>query len=149
MTAPAIETVFASDIRRTIEEVIKVDQTDEQILREEIDEYVVTDAIRRHYTDVLERYRDTPQRPHESVGVGVSGFFGSGKSSFAKILGLAIANRPVAGEPAASRFSRRAANPKLKVLLDAIAEKIPTHAVIFDVSTDRGIRHGNQTLTEI
>ena len=31
----------------------------------------------------------------------------------------------------------------------AIAEKIPTHAVIFDVSTDRGIRSGNQTLTEI
>src|SRR5213078_158357 len=31
----------------------------------------------------------------------------------------------------------------------AINEKIPTHAVIFDVSTDRGIRSGNQTLTEI
>ena len=35
------------------------------------------------------------------------------------------------------------------MLLKAIAEKIPTHAVIFDVSTDRGIRSGNQTLTEI
>jgi hypothetical protein len=34
-------------------------------------------------------------------------------------------------------------------LLKAINEKIPTHAVIFDVSTDRGIRSGNQTLTEI
>src|SRR3979490_3344439 len=27
--------------------------------------------------------------------------------------------------------------------------RFPTHAVIFDVSTDRGIRSGNQTLTEI
>ena len=35
------------------------------------------------------------------------------------------------------------------MLLKAITEKIPTHAVIFDVSTDRGIRSGNQTLTEI
>jgi hypothetical protein len=35
------------------------------------------------------------------------------------------------------------------VLLKQINEKIPTHAVIFDVSTDRGIRSGNQTLTEI
>ena len=35
------------------------------------------------------------------------------------------------------------------MLLKAINEKIPTHAVIFDVSTDRGIRSGNQTLTEI
>jgi hypothetical protein len=37
----------------------------------------------------------------------------------------------------------------VSVLLKTISEKIPTHAVIFDVSTDRGIRSGNQTLTEI
>ncbi|NCC41562.1 MAG: BREX system P-loop protein BrxC, partial [Gammaproteobacteria bacterium] len=30
-----------------------------------------------------------------------------------------------------------------------IAEQIPTEAVIFDVSTDRGIRTGNQSITEI
>jgi len=30
-----------------------------------------------------------------------------------------------------------------------INEKIPTHTVIFDVSTDRGIRSGNQMLTEM
>ena len=35
------------------------------------------------------------------------------------------------------------------MLLKQINEQIPTHAVIFDVSTDRGIRSGNQTLTEI
>ena len=36
-----------------------------------------------------------------------------------------------------------------KESVNAIGEKIPTHAVIFDVSTDRGIRSGNQMLTEI
>ena len=47
MTAPqTIKTLFANDIHRRIEEVIKVDQTDEEIIRDEIDEYVVTDAIR-------------------------------------------------------------------------------------------------------
>ena len=35
------------------------------------------------------------------------------------------------------------------MLLKSIAEHIPTHAVIFDVSVDRGIRSGNQTITEI
>src|SRR5204862_5487285 len=74
---------------------------------------------------------------------------GSGKSSFAKMLGLSIANRVIAGESAAERFAERTGDKKLQVLLKAIAEKIPTHAVIFDVSTDRGIRSGNQTLTEI
>ena len=60
-----------------------------------------------------------------------------------------MANQNVAGESAAGRFTERAGDKKLQVLLKAINEKIPTHAVIFDVSTDRGIRSGNQTLTEI
>lgn len=152
ITQPAhqqIGALFANDIHRRIEEVIKVDQTDEEILRDEINEYVVTDAIRSHYVGIFEAYRETPNRPHEGIAIWVSGFFGSGKSSFAKMLGLSIANRPVAGESAAERFAQRAGDNKLQVLLKAIAEKIPTHAVIFDVSTDRGIRSGNQTLTEI
>jgi hypothetical protein len=150
MTTPTtIKTLFANDIQRRIEEVIKVDQTDEEIIRDEINEYVVTDAIRSHYTDIFDAYRETPNKPHEGIAIWVSGFFGSGKSSFAKMLGLAIANRQVAGESAAERFAARAGDNKISVLLKAISEKIPTHAVIFDVSTDRGIRSGNQTLTEI
>jgi hypothetical protein len=144
-----IETLFAHDIRRRIEEVIKVDQTDEDVIRAEIDEYVVTDSIRKFYTEVLESYGETPNKPHEGIAVWVSGFFGSGKSSFAKMLGLAVENRTIAGESAAERFAAQARDQRLTVLLKTINEKIPTHAVIFDVSTDRGIRSGNQTLTEI
>ena len=40
-------------------------------------------------------------------------------------------------------------DPKVVVLLQNIREHIPTEAVIFDVSTDRGIRSGSQSLTEI
>ncbi len=148
-TTQPIASLFANDIHRRIEEVIKVDQTDEEIIRDEINEYVVTDVIRTHYTNIFDAYRETPNKPHEGIAVWVSGFFGSGKSSFAKMLGLSIANRMVAGEPAGERFARQARGDKLQVLLKAINEKIPTHAVIFDVSTDRGIRSGNQTLTEI
>jgi hypothetical protein len=150
MTTPTpIKTLFANDIHRRIEEVIKVDQTDEEIVRDEINEYVVTDAIRSHFTQILEAYRETPNKPHEGIAIWVSGFFGSGKSSFAKMLGLAVANRTVAGESAAERFAHRAGDKKLQVLLKTINEQIPTHVVIFDVSTDRGIRSGNQALTEI
>lgn len=150
MTTPTpIKTLFANDIHRRIEEVIKVDQTDEEIIRDEINEYIVTDAIRTHYAGIFDAYRETPNKPHEGIAIWVSGFFGSGKSSFAKMLGLSVANRTVAGESAAERFAERSGDKKIQVLLKAIAEKIPTHAVIFDVSTDRGIRSGNQTLTEI
>jgi hypothetical protein len=148
-TAPAIRTLFASKIDRRIEEVIKVDQTNEELIKDEIDEYIVTDAIAHHYTGILELYRDTPNKPHEGIAIWVSGFFGSGKSSFAKMLGLAISNRAIVGEPAAQRFAVQIDDTKLKTLLRLVSENIPTHAVIFDVSTDRGIRSGNQSLTQI
>lgn len=147
--AKTIKDLFASNISRPIEEVIKVDQTDEQILREELREYVVTDSIRSHMTDVLDRYWEAPKKPSDNVAVWVSGFFGSGKSSFAKNLGMAIQNRPIQGESAAALLGQRTGDAKVQVLLKNIAEKIPTEAVIFDVSTDRGIRVGNQSITEI
>lgn len=149
MAASTIRDLFASDISRRIEEVIKVDQTDEQIIREELGEYVVTDSIRRHYTEILERYWETPKKPHEGIGVWVSGFFGSGKSSFAKYLGLAVENRNILGQGAGEIFGQRTGDSRIQVLLKSIGEQVPTDAVIFDVSTDRGIRSGSQTITEI
>lgn len=144
-----IATLFSGDVSRRIEEVIKVDQTSAEVIASELDEYVATNSIRRHFIDVFDLYLQTPRKPHEGIAVWVSGFFGSGKSSFAKILGLTIENRDVLGVGAAKRFARRTGDPKLQVLLDGINENIPTHTVIFDVSTDRGIRSGNQMLTEI
>src|SRR5688500_5373705 len=108
MTDMHIRELFSSDISRRIEEVIKVDQNDEEIIRDEIDEYVVTDAIRAHYTHIFDAYRETPNKPHEGIAIWISGFFGSGKSSFAKMLGVTVQNRLVEGKSAAERFTERA-----------------------------------------
>jgi hypothetical protein len=149
MSTDTIQKLFANDISRRIEEVIKVDQADEAIIKDELTEYVVTDSIRDYFNEVFELYAETPQKPHEGIGIWVSGFFGSGKSSFAKNLGLALQNRSIEGEGAGVRLAQRIGDPRAQVLLTSIAEQIPTKAVIFDVSTDRGIRTGNQSITEI
>ena len=151
---PSIRELLARKPDRHIEEVIKVDQDDAEIIKDEIEEYEITDSILKHYNLILERYNETPAKPHEGIGIWVSGFFGSGKSSFAKILGLALANRDILGVSAAERFMKRRSDSgslsnKFRALLTQIVEKIPTDAVIFDVSTDRGIRSGNQSMTEI
>ena len=146
---PLIRDLFASDISRHIEEVIKVDQTNQDVIKDEISEYVATKTIQQHFIEILERYFETPQKPHEGIAVWVSGFFGSGKSSFAKMLGLALDNQDVRGTGAGELFSKRVGNNKLTVVLKSITERIATDAIIFDVSTDRGIRSGNQTITEI
>ena len=66
---------------------------DEQSVYDEITEYVATDSIREQYHHLLKAIAEAPSEPHEGVGVWVSGFFGSGKSSFAKNLGYALQNR--------------------------------------------------------
>jgi 2-phosphoglycerate kinase len=132
MTTSPIRSLFAVSIDRNIEEVIKVDQNDEEIIRGEIDDYVVTGAIAHHYEAILDHYAETPNKPNEGIAIWVSGFFGSGKSSFAKMLGLALEDREIAGTRASVRFGAKT-NTKIQVLLKQITENIPTHAVIFDV----------------
>jgi len=149
MAATYIRDLFACDISREIEEIIKVDQADERLVRDELNEYVVTDALRRYFAEILERYLETKNKPHEGIGVWVSGFFGSGKSSFAKYLGLALEDRQLLGESAGEILGRRANDQRVQVLLKNISELVPTEAVIFDVSTDRGIRWGGQSIIEI
>jgi putative protein kinase ArgK-like GTPase of G3E family len=97
MPADKIKDLFASDVSRRIEEVIKVDQTDTDILVAEIEDYWTTDSIKRSFTVILERYYETPNKPHEGIAIWISGFFGSGKSSLAKNLGLALEDRDLKG----------------------------------------------------
>ena len=85
-----IKDVIERDLSRQIEEIIKVYQDDEQTIYEEIAEYVPTENLKDRYVDALGAIAKSPQthKKIEKMGLWVSGFFGSGKSSFAKNLGL-------------------------------------------------------------
>src|SRR5712672_1048345 len=99
--------LLTRDLSRKIEEIIQVDQAVEQSVYSEITEYVATDSIRKQYHGLLKAIAEAPSDPNESVGVWVSGFFGSGKSSFAKNLGYALENRTVLGSSFASLFKQQ------------------------------------------
>jgi len=148
MTATLIRDLFSGQIDRPIEEVIKVDQDDVAIVRQEIDEYILTESIERNILQVLEGYRQAPNQPSSNIAVWVAGFFGAGKSSFAKYLGLAISHRDLNGESAGDLLAQRANDQKIKALLGAIREQIPTDVVLIDVSADRVV-NTRQLLTEI
>ena len=92
-----IAELLSRDLSRRIEEVIQVDQAEEQAVFAEIDEYIATDSIRDQYAQLLKAIAEAPSDPNEAIGVWVSGFFGSGKSSFAKNLGYASAEQRRAG----------------------------------------------------
>lgn len=90
--------VFRRSIDRRIEEVIKVELDDEATVAEELTEYVATERIQSTFAQVLDPYQETIDNPTEDTNVWISGFFGSGKSSFAKVLGYLIANPILDGD---------------------------------------------------
>ena len=103
-------------------------------------------------TTTLRYSNATMQRATSPTKASLFGFQASlAQASPASPRCLALRSRIATSfdEPAGERFAARTNNRKIHVHLRQIAENIPTHAVIFDVSTDRGIRSGNQTLTEI
>jgi hypothetical protein len=144
-----IAELFQNPIDRPIEEVIKVDQDNPLAVATEIDEYVATNAIRDQYRMVLKEIAEAPSNPREGIGIWVSGFFGSGKSSFAKILGYTLANKKVGDKTAPALFKKSVADPQIAALIDSINARIPFDAVIFDVSMERGVRSAADRLTEI
>ncbi len=146
--------LLTRDLSRKIEEIIQVDQADEQSVYEEITEYVATGSIREQYHDLLKAIAEAPSDPHESVGVWVSGFFGSGKSSFAKNLGYALENRTVVGHKFAELFKKQLADPQkhdsqINDLLDFINAKTPTEVILFEVAKEADTRKVTQRIAEL
>jgi len=141
--------LFDKAIDRHIEEVVKVDQTSTDVVRHELEEYVPTASIKRGFREILAAYSETPNKPHEGIGIWISGFFGAGKSSFAKILGYILENRQLGDVTASELFAQQAADAQLQALLAKINREIPTRAVIFDVSTDQEVTDTSEKLTDI
>jgi len=134
-----IAEIFRRPIDRRIEEVIKVDLGEEATVADEIDEYVVTGHIAEAFEEVLDRYQETILRPDEGTNIWVSGFFGSGKSSYAKILGYVLVNPAVAGRSATERFLARVDSRRIEALLNTIHAQAPTRAVFVDLATGRDV----------
>ena len=140
--------LLTRDLSRKIEEIIQVDQGDEQSVYSEITEYVATDSIRDQYATLLRAVADAPAEPHESVGVWVSGFFGSGKSSFAKNFGYALQNRKVLGRNFADLFKQQVDHPQVRNLLDLINAQYPTEVILFDIAKEQDTRRVTQRIAE-
>lgn len=141
-----VRELFRGDIERPIETVIHVDLSDEAIVAHEIEEYVVTENIREHLEELADVYADTARNPSESTNVWVSGFFGSGKSSFAKTLGYAMANPAVEGRTATERLLPRANSHKLEALLNTAHTLAPTIAVFLDLASGRDMLREGESL---
>lgn len=131
-----IQSMFQKDIDRPINGVVKVMQDDQQSLKDELSEYIITKELRRHFATFFDNYVKAIDTPTDKIGVWISGFFGSGKSHFLKILSYLLANREVGGKKALDYFidDNKISDPM--VLADMrLAATVPTDVVLFNIDS--------------
>ena len=99
-----IKEMFYKPIERDIKGVIKVGQSDEENVKQELEEYVVTEQLREHIDVFFESYKKGIISHTDKMGVWISGFFGSGKSHLLKILSYLLENKEIEGKNAINYF---------------------------------------------
>ena len=102
-----IKDLFKKEIDRSIQGVVTIGNEDEEQKWQELEEYVCTDEITKSFRTFFRRYRESISVPTEKMGVWITGFFGSGKSHFLKILGYLLENDVVAGVHAVDYFDEK------------------------------------------
>src|SRR5258708_6397827 len=138
-TPMTIRSLFdpSKDIHRTIEKVITYSASQEGRLRAEISEYVVTERSEERFRKILESMQLAMESGGDNeIGVWVSGFYGSGKSSFTKYLGLAFDSRvTIDGTPFIKHLQDRLHTPQVKALLSTVVQRFPAAVVMLDLAS--------------
>ena len=129
-----LRNIYKSDINRDINGVIKVAQDDERSMVQELSEYVITKELRRHFNTFLNHYEHSLEQPTDKIGVWISGFFGSGKSHFLKMLSYLLSNRTVGGKKAVQYFADKFDDPMMYAQLENCV-KVPTETILFNIDS--------------
>jgi len=136
-----IHEILALDLQEDIKNVIDLEDRSELEIQQEIESYIVTEGIGRHLDNFINQFTSNIKE----TGVWLSGFYGSGKSYFGKMLGYMVENPIINGTPARERFI-----PRLKGVTDESLiensirnlEAIKSRVVFLDVAkqnTDKGL----------
>jgi len=130
-----IQDMFVDDINRKINGVIKVDQED-TTTEQELNEYVITRELKKHFVTFFNYYDDAFEVPTSDIGVWISGFFGSGKSHFLKMLSYILENRTINGIPTVERFRKKFSDDPATFMQIDKAAKAPTETILFNIDIE-------------
>ena len=142
----AIKDIFKTDVTRTISPVIYFHEDSPEKLAQEVSEYIITggdgdgktDGIHEQYVRLLKGiHHELTEGGKELPACWISGFYGSGKSSFAKLLGLALDGRTLPdGTPLSQAWLARDESPKqaeLRAAWETLTRDLNSLAVVFDI----------------
>ena len=131
-----IRDMFADDINRKINGVIKVDQAADDVIEQELNEYVITRELKKHFITFFNYYGDAFDQPTADMGVWISGFFGSGKSHFLKMLSYLLENKEVKGIRSVERFRKKFEDDPATFMLIDRATKGQTETILFNIDIE-------------
>lgn len=136
-----IKDILTIDLSADIKNVIDLEDVSEAAIQSEIEHYIVTDGLARDYADFVSDFTSNIIE----TGVWISGFYGSGKSYFGKLLGYMLNNRIIAGTPARDRILQRFTGINDEALIKNTMAKLNTQncrVVFLDVAkqdTSKGL----------
>lgn len=126
--------MYLKDIERDIRGVIKVAQTNDDDIYQELDEYVVTQELHKHFSKFYDNYQRGINGTTDKMGVWISGFFGSGKSHFLKILAYLLENNEVKGKQPIDFFEEKIQDPLIYANMKRTAD-VDTEVILFNIDS--------------
>ena len=134
-----IQSMFRDDINRKINGVVKVDQDESSVLVQELNEYVITRELKKHFITFFNNYNDSFGEDTADIGVWISGFFGSGKSHFLKMLSYLLENKEVQGIRTVERFRTKFEDDPATFMLIDRATRGKTDTILFNIDIEGSI----------
>ena len=131
-----IKNMFEKSIDRDIQGVIKVGQSNDENIYQELEEYVVTNELIKHFRDFFSSYKNGINKNTDKMGVWITGFFGSGKSHLLKILSYLLQNKEVNGKKAIEYFTDGKKIDDPMIIADMkLAGTVPTDVILFNIDS--------------
>lgn len=153
MAAPIpLRELFVYPIERYIPPVAKVNDLEEAVVTADLREYVVTAPIEAALKAFLEGYAESRTSTTDRIGVWISGFFGAGKSHFAKMLGYLLEDRPVGGQTARELFIERLAGSPQRAEIEALLHRVgllDSRVVTFQIKAEQDQTSKDESISEI
>ena len=140
-----IKNLFEKEIDRPIQGVVTIGNEDEEQKWQELEEYVCTDEIVKSFRTFFRKYRESLTVPTEKMGVWITGFFGSGKSHFLKILGYILENEEVAGVRASEYFKDKISD---QMVLADIRQSAKANNLVVLFNIDSKAKSDSKTKTQ-
>ena len=135
-----IKDILSIHLEEDIKSVIDLNQQDDKSVIDELDGFILTESLAKHLADFCDFYVSNTSQP----GLWLSGFYGSGKSYFSKMIGFLLKNPVLSGTSIRDRFANKLIGlPNASLLQNSINElgRSKNHVVLFDAAKTTG-NHG-------